>query len=446
MMLFWNGLAPNSPLYNVPIAFRIAGPVNVSALEDALTLVRSRHQILRTNYAVVNGEQVQLIRSAGRLSIPLVDCCFQRAKPTTLDVRKLVDREAQRPFNLRSDSMLRAALVRSEPEDQVLIMTMHHIAADGWSLGVLVHELIPAYDAFSRGATPQLPELPMQYSDYAVWEKEHFQKPAFQETIAFWKEQMSGCPDTCEVVPIEHPRPAQQSFRGSTQKITLPLEFFKQLAGLGQQYRASVFMVAVTALDIMLSRYSGQTDIILGVPMANRGREEFLSLIGCFMNQITLRCDLSGNPTVANLLEQVREQVLKAFFHQTLPFTELVRLLKPKRSPNQNPLFQVEFLYQSYDMPLPDWQGLKVTRADFETNASKFDLSVIIETREEFEIKFEYNTDLFEVDTIRAMLRHYHWVLQNVLHHPEAHLSDFPTGFPCPIESSAVSAATRPAV
>jgi non-ribosomal peptide synthetase component F len=180
--------------------------------------------------------------------------------------------------------------------------------------------------------------------------------------------------------------------------------------------------------------------------MANRSREEFLGMIGCFMNQVALRCDLSGDPTFIKLLEQVREQVLKALFHQALPFTELVRLVKPKRSPNQNPLFQVEFLYQSYDMPLPDWTGLKITRADFEVAASKFDLSVIIETREEFEIKFEYNTDLFEADTIRAMLRQYEWVLQNILHHPEAHLSDFPTGFPCPIERSAVSATVRTAV
>lgn len=445
-MLFWNGFAPNSSLYNVPIAFRIEGPVNVGALEDALTLVRARHQILRTNYTVAAGEQVQIVRSADRLSIPVIDCSFQQAKPSAVEVRRLVDREAQRPFNLRSDSMLRAALVRCEPHDQVLIMTMHHIAADGWSLGILVHELIPAYDAFSRGAVPQLPDLPMQYSDYAAWERENFQKPAFQETMAFWKEQMSGCPDTCEVVPVEHPRPPQQTFRGSTQKINLPLAFFQQLADLGQQYRASVFMVAVTALTIMLNRYSGKTDIVLGVPMANRSREEFLALIGCFMNQIALRCDLSGNPSVTQLLERVREQVLKALFHQTLPFSELVRLVKPKRSPNQNPLFQVEFLYQSYDMPLPDWPGLKITRADFETAASKFDLSVIIETREDFEIKFEYNTDLFEADTIRAMLRQYEWVLQNLLHHPEAHLSAFPTGFPRPIERSAVSAAARPAV
>ena len=444
MMLFWNELTPSLPLYNVPFGFHINGPLNITALENAFTLVRARHQILRTNYVTAHGEPAQLLRPPAHLTIPVIDCSLKGSKPSAAEIQQLIQQEARRPFDLKSDPMLRVALIRSAPEQHALVITLHHIVADGWSLGLLVQELTPAYEAFSRGEEPHLPDLPMQYADFAIWEKESFQKRAFQDTVAFWKEQMSGCPDVCELIPPDHPRPAQHTFSGDVQKILLPLEFFRRLTELGQRHGASAFMVTLAGLLFMLQRYTGKTDVVLGVPMANRAREEFLGIVGCFINQVPIRCDFSGDPSFTVFLDQVRERTLKALFHQEMPFTEIVRLLRPKRLPNQSPLFQVEFVYQSYEMPLPKWPGMKITRAEIETATSKFDLSVIVEVREEFEIKFEYNTDLFGAGTMRSMLRQYEQILHTLLENPRLHLSDFPTGFPCPIERTAASVIARP--
>jgi hypothetical protein len=324
--------------------------------------------------------------------------------------------------------MLRAALFRMSQSEHLLVLTMHHIAADGWSVGVLVKELSQAYLSFVGASANTLPPLQVQYADFARWQRNLLNSPTMQRCLSFWTQQLEGVAGNSELLPLDHPRPAQQTFVGATLRTALPGSSLSDFAELGQLRRATPFMVMLAGLQTLLRGYSANDEVIIGVPVANRARPEFEPLIGCFINMVAVRGDLSGNPTFLELLTRTRETALAAFLHPEVPFSEVVRHLRPKRSANRTPWFQIQLVLQNYPMPEIRWPGLSVQRFEVDTATSKFDLSVLIEKKEDLEIGFEYNTDLFDPSTMQRMLDEYASLLRRVLKHPDARVRDLSVG------------------
>jgi hypothetical protein len=336
--------------------------------------------------------------------------------------------EARRPFQLGQDLMLRAMLFRLAESDHVLVLTMHHIASDGWSVGVLIRELSQSYLALSGGDPSALEPLRAQYIDFARWQRDLLQGQASERCLSFWRHQLEHIDGTSELLPLDRARPSHQTFVGDTLRTALPISTLADFAGLGQLRRATPFMVMLAGLQALLHTYSGNDEVVLGVPVANRARPEFEPLIGCFINMVAVRGDTSGNPTFLELLSRVRETALAAFLHPEVPFSEVVRHLRPKRSSNRTPWFQIQLVLQNYPMPEIQWPGVTVRPFTVDTATSKFDLSVLVEMKDEIEIAFEYNTDLFEPGTMRRMLREYANILRRVVRYPDARLRDLSVG------------------
>jgi len=431
-MLFWDRLVPHSAVYNVPLALRLSGSLDTEALKRSIALIVSRHDVLRSNFLFIGGEPAQVAGAPDRMDFSVIDLSRLPAEEKSSAVQKAVLEEVRRPFDLAKDLMLRVRVFRAGPDDHALVLTMHHIASDGWSVGVLVNELSEAYLAFTTGSEPNLPPLRIQYADWAKWQRDLLQGPALESLLAFWKQQLAGMPEFADLIPPHHPRPATQTFAGGVVKTVLPDSFLAEMAQVGQMRRATVFMVMLAAFQALLHRYSGRDDIAIGAPVANRARPELTSLIGCFINMVVVRGILSGNPTFLEFLGRVRETALAAFFHPELPFSELVRHLRPKRSANHTPYFQVQLVFQNYPMPAIQWPGLTMSRIDIDTGTSKFDLSVFIEQKpnQGLEVLFEYNANLFEQPAINRVLEDYRLVLESVVKNPEIRLSDLPVPTP----------------
>jgi hypothetical protein len=427
-MLFWDRLVPRSPVYNVPTPLRISGPLNIEALKRAITLIVSRHQVLRSNFLFIGGEPAQVAGPPDRVDFSLIDLSHLPSHGKAAALPQAAQEEVERPFDLARDAMLRVRVFRGDVQDHILVLTMHHIASDGWSVGVLVNELSESYLAFSTGREPNLPPLRIQYADWAKWQRELLQGPMLENLLSFWKQQLAGIPEFSDVLPLNRPRSAKQSFDGGLVRTVLPDSFTAAMAQVGQMRRATVFMVMLAAFQALLHRYSGREEIAIGAPVANRARPELMALIGCFINMVVVRGIISGNPTFLEFLARLRETALAAFFHPELPFSELVRHLRPKRSPNHTPYFQVQLVFQNYPMPPIQWPGMTVKRLDMDSAASKFDISVFIEQKENegLEIAFEYNASLFDHAAMEQMLGEYRLVLESVVKNPETRLRDLP--------------------
>lgn len=425
-MLFWSKLTPGSAVYNVPIAFRVRGNLNRQALLDSIGMILSRHEVLRSSFFFRRGEPCVSVRAAAELSLELVDLSAVSAENKESAVQAAANAQCRRPFDLEHQPLLRVALLRISDEEQILILTMHHIAADGWSVGVLLNELKECYRAISQRTTPSLPSLRAQYADFARLQLELVQRPDSQRSILFWKDQLAAIPLDHDPVPLDHPRGSHQTFEGATLRSLLPATTLGELTQVGQLKRATAFMVMLAALDLLLFSRSGETDTVIGVPTANRNRAEFEHLIGCFINMVAVRTRLSENMTFLELLSKVRESSLAAFLHSEVPFSEVIRHLHPRRTSNRTPIFQVQLVFQSYPMPEMDWPGLNVRRFEVDTGTSKFDLSVLVEMKETgLEIGFEYNSGLFEQAAMQRLLDDYVGILLRVAKAPEAQLRDF---------------------
>jgi Condensation domain len=437
-MLFWDRLVPRSAAYNVPVAFHLRGRLDVAALRKTIQLILARHEILRSHFVFADEDPVQVVRAvpSPEACLSIVEVPYSRAAADSRGLQQMINAAAQRPFDLAKDVLLRALLFRLAETQHALLLNMHHIAGDGWSLGILVRELSEAYFAFSRGNQPQLSALPGQYAAFAKWQRNLAQTPEWSATLSFWREQLRSLPEFSDLLQTDRPRPAQQTFTGATLRTSLPQPLVTALTELGQMRRATLFMVMLAALQILLQRSSGKNDIPVGVPLANRNRTEFQDLIGCFMNMVVIRGDLSGNPDFLTVLSRLRETALAGFFHPEVPFSELVRHLHPKRALSHTPFFQVQLAFQSYPMPDINWPGLEITRLDVDTATSKFDLSVVVEPKNGLEIGFEYNTSLFTPDTMKRLLRQYTSILQKAVRNPNMRITDFPA------EADTLSAAT----
>ncbi|HEY0605955.1 MAG TPA: amino acid adenylation domain-containing protein, partial [Herpetosiphonaceae bacterium] len=422
---FLSQLESDNWSYNVPASLRLAGALDVAAFQQSLNTIVERHEILRTTFATADGQPVQVIAPAQIVPLPLLDLQTLPPDEREAEARRMVADELRRPFDLARGPLIRASLLRLSAEDHVLLLTLHHIVADGWSIGVFIRELIALYGAFAKGTTPALPELPIQYADYAVWQRDWLQGAELENQLAYWRRQLA------DLVPLELPadyqRPPVPSFRGAVQTFVLPPAISEGLAAISRRQDATLFMTLLTAFQVLLARYTGQHDIVVGSPIAGRMRAEVADLMGCFVNTLVLRTDLDGNPTFAELLGRVRQTALDAYAHQDLPFEQVVEALQPERDLSRNPLFQVMFDLQNAPPSAPELPGLAMVPLTLEHSTEKFDLSLSFEEAEgKLSGVLRYSTDLFAPATIAQMLAHFQTLLHGIVADPGRPIADLP--------------------
>jgi hypothetical protein len=367
-----------------------------------------------------------VIGEARSVSLPVQELSRLGEQEREAAAAEVIAREAQAGFDLESGPLVRARLLRLGAEEHVLLLTMHHIVSDGWSIGVLVRELSALYTAYAEGQGSPLAELAIQYADYAVWQREWLQGEVLQEQLQYWREQLQGAPAVLEL-PTDHPRPAMQSFRGGQQQVTLSAAVAAGLKELSRREGVTLYMTLLAAWQVLLARYSGQEEVVVGSPIAGRTRGETEGLIGLFVNTLVLRSDLSGDPSFVELLQRVKEVCLGAYAHQDVPFEKLVEELQPERSLSHNPLFQVMFLLQSRAPECGHMGKLRLRTQTVESATAKFDLSLAVaETQEGFSCSLQYSTDLFDPSTITRMLRHFETLLAGIVAAPQQRLSQLP--------------------
>jgi amino acid adenylation domain-containing protein len=417
---------PGSSVYNIPFAVHLTGLLDVTALEKSLNEIVQRHEALRTTFSTVQEEPVQIITPTLPLTLTLTDLRELPETQREAELRRLADREARRPFDLVPGPLLRAALLRLDEKEHVLLLTMHHIVSDGWSMGVLFRELSALYKAFCTGEPCQLPELPIQYADFAVWQRKWLQGETLEDQLSYWRDRLNGAPPLLEL-PTDRPRPSIQAYQGARHSLILPPSLNATLKAMGRQEGVTLFMMLLAGFKILLYRYTGQGDIVIGSPVANRNRVEIEELIGFFVNTLVLRTDLSGNPTFRQLLGRVSEECLGAYAHQDLPFEKLVEELQPERTLSHSPLFQVMFILQNTPRSALELSGLTLNPLEVDSGAAKFDLTLsMVEETEGLHGELEYDTDLFDAATIERMAGHFHTVLEGIVADPEQRLSELP--------------------
>jgi amino acid adenylation domain-containing protein len=418
-------LEPGAPAYNLPTAMRLTGLLNVPALEQSLSEVVRRHEALRTIFPAVEGGPVQVISPAQPLALTVVDLSQLAEAERENQARYIATEEARRPFDLAKGPLLRTALLRLAEQQQILLITMHHIISDGWSMGVLFRELGAIYEAYCGGRPSPLAELPIQYADYAVWQREWLQGEVLEKHLSYWKRQLAAAPALLEL-PTDRPRPAVQTFRGGRETVALSRELSEALERLGRREGASLFMVLLAAFQLLLNRYTGQDDIVVGTPITSRHRVELEGLIGFFVNTLVLRTDLSGNPSFRELLGRVREVALGAYAHQDVPFEKLVEELQPERSLSHTPLFQVFLNLANTGQAPIHLPGVTVETLSSSEAQSKFDLTLYVR-EEEGGMRFNlvYNADLFGPERKAELLQQFQSLLAQAVANPGARVGGF---------------------
>ena len=423
---FLDQLAPGSPFYNLPQVISIKGNLNVDALQRTLNEIVSRHEALRTTFADGPDGPTQVIAKTLTITVPIRDLTAVAPSAHAGTISVLAREEARRPFDLSAGPLLRACLFVLDSNSYVLFLTMHHIVSDGWSLGVLFRELATIYESFAAGKASPLPPLPIQYADFAVWQRETLQGAALSRQLEYWKTRLADAPPVLDL-PADKTRPVIQEFHGARTVWLLPLRLTQKLKDVSTEHRATLFMTLLAAFKVLLWRYTNQPDIVIGSPIANRTRAETEDLIGFFVNTLVLRTDLSGNPTFAELLKRIKEIALGAYDHQDLPFEKLVEELSPERDPGRNPLFQVSFVLQNATRSHLELHELSLERLDIDSGTAKFDLSLsILEEADRLKTSWEYNIDLFEPDRIERMMRHFEMLLEAIVARPETPIGELP--------------------
>jgi len=423
---FLNQLEPNSSAYNIPTAYRLTGHLSIKTLEQSLNEIVRRHESLRTCFVSTDVELKQVIYSNLDLTLPIIDLQELLPDEKRIKAQQIATSEAQQPFTLATGPLFRTQLLRLSDQEHILLLNFHHIISDGKSCDVFFQELTTLYKTFSTDKPSPLPELPIQYADFAHWQRECLQGEILESKLNYWKQLLAGSLPILQL-PTNYPRPPVQTYPGAYQSLELSLHLTKALKTLSQQEGVTLFMTLLAAFQTLLYRYSGQEDIIVGTPIAGRNRIETEGLIGFFVNTLAIRTNLSGNPRFRQLLRQVREVTLGAYDHQDLPLERLIEELKPERDLSRSPLFQVMFVFQN--TPRQPWEllGLTITPLEVHSGTSKFDLTLALrETSEGIKGGIEYNTDLFEATTITRMLGHFQTLLESIVTNPEQHLSDLP--------------------
>src|SRR5438094_630468 len=421
---FLERFQPGSSLYNIPIAVRMEGPLDATLLSQAINQIIRRHEILRTRFELHNGQPVQIVAPSMTLNVPVADLgSLPRANRQT-EAMRLASEEAQRPFDLSRLPLARVNLLRLSATEHILLLTVHHIIFDGWSLTVFFRELAAIYERLRAGKPADLPELPIQYADFAVWQQGRLK--LLERDLAWWKRHLSGPLPILEL-PTDRPRAAVQTYRGAVESAVFPSDLSLPLQELGQRQDATLFMTLLAAFQTLLYRYTGQEEVLVGSPVAGRNLKETENVIGLFINTVVLRGDLSGNPTFRELLGRVRETAVDAYAHDEAPFEKLVEELQPARNLSHAPLFQVMFALEHAPLESVHWPGLKLAQLPLDTGTAKFDLTLyMVQSASALMERMEYNTDLFDPATIQRMLAHFQVLLQEIVADPGRRISNLP--------------------
>jgi len=421
---FLDQLHPGRSTYNIARRIRMEGELDVDALHRALQDVVARHESLRTTLVAIDGKPQQIVTPALSISLPLTDLSISPDRQA--QVQRLAVEEVRRPFDLARGPLFRAALFRLAPQEHLLVLTVHHVISDAWSLGIMSREIGTLYAAFTQGQPSPLPELPIQYGDFATWQRGTLVGAALERELDYWRQQLQTPPAALDL-PTDRPRPTVESTRGAKQSIVISRSVSDDLKALSQREGATLFTTLLAAFHTLLSRYSGQHDIVIGSPIAGRTLAETEGLIGFFVNTLALRLDSSGNPTFRQLLHLAREVALGAYAHQDLPFEKLVEELQPERDLGRTPLFQVAFAYQNFPSHKLELPGLALRSEPVESGSAKFDLMLYMWQRTDgLRAVLEYNTDLFDAGTIIRMLGHLETLLQSIAQDPDQRISELP--------------------
>ena len=421
---FLNLLEPDSTFYNITTGVRLKGRLSVEAIEYSLSQIVSRHESLRTTVGVKDGKPVQIIAPPKPVRLSVIDISYMGEEEQEAAVRRMVDEETRKPFDLMRGPVYRTALLRLSADEHVMFLTMHHIVSDGWSMGVFIRELGTIYTAYLEGRPPSLPDLWIQYADFSAWQQQWLQGAALETQLSYWKQRLGDDLPVLEL-PTDRTRPGIQTFRGSHEPFALSPELSGAIKALTRQRGVTLFMTLLAAYKALLFRYSGQDDILVGSPIANRNRVEIEHLIGFFLNTLVLRTDLSDNPSFVELLARVREEALGAYAHQDLPFEKLVEELHPERDLSRHPLFQTMFFIQNAPISYLELPEVTLMPVEIEAGATKFDLSMIMhEKREEVNGAVEYSTDLFDRDTIVRFISHYNHLLEAAVADPDRPITE----------------------
>ncbi|MEO5726973.1 MAG: condensation domain-containing protein, partial [Byssovorax sp.] len=421
---FLDQLQPGDVSYVVPLPIYLTGPLDSAALRRAIAEVVRRHEILRTTYGVVDARPVIVIHPPQDIDVPETSLSAMPAERRVAAARAEIAAESARPFDLATGPLFRARLLVLGDEDHVLLLAMHHIVVDGWSTGVLDREIATLYAAFSRGEPSPLPELAIQYADYAAWQRAWLAGEVLQTELAYWRAHLAGAPRAIDL-PTSRPRPPVQTYRGARRLFAVPAALAESLAELSRREGVTLFMTLLAAFDVLLHRYAGQDDIVVGTPIANRTRTETEGLIGFFVNTTVLRVRVTDDLSFRALLAQVKETCLGAYAHQDMPFERLVQELEPDRDPSRSPLFQVMFVLQNAPRAEAALSAVKRRELATPTVTAKFDLTLtMVEGARGLAGGFEYNVDLFDAATIDRIVAHLAAVLAAVVRDPGASVGE----------------------
>ncbi|GAX43730.1 amino acid adenylation domain-containing protein [Tolypothrix sp. NIES-4075] len=413
-------ICPGNVAYNIPIALRLIGDLDRKFLEEAFRKIISRHEILRTTFAIENGEPVQLIHAEQEFYLE------QKIITSPLDVEKELAAASHSAFNLVKGPLMRGILYQIQPREHILMVNLHHIISDGWSLGIFVKELTQFYSASVTGLEVSLPELPIQYGDYAEWQETWLQEESIKQQLNYWEKALFK-PLPVLDLPLDKLRPASQTFNGAVLRVSLPVSLTSSVAELAKVEGATFFMVALAVYQVLLYRYSGETDIIVGSAIANRRRSELDNLVGCFVNTLPLRGDLDGQLTFRQFLRQISQTCVEAYAHQDVPLELLIEKLEIKRDPSRSPIFQTLFALQNAPIGEIQLPGLTITPIYLDSGGAKFDLSLMLEPLGEgWQAALEYNTDLFTSETAERILTHYQQLLTAAINTPDVGINALP--------------------
>src|SRR5215213_8237694 len=424
---FIEQLQPGNTAYNIFTASRLRGPLDVGAMHAAANELLRRHEVLRTTFKVVEGQPMQFVAPTLELSLAPVDLePLPRAEREAEALRRVLE-DVSAPFDLERGPLVRAGLLRLGATEHVFYLNMHHSITDRWSADIIEQDIGALYYSFLQGQPPSLPELPIQFVDYAVWQRERMRGEIYQAQLAYWKKQLGGAPFVLEL-PADNPRPSVQTFRGERVYFRLRKALLEALRELSREEGATMYMTLMAAYKLLLYRYTGQEDMLVGCSIANRDRPETQNMVGFLLNLLVLRTDMSGNPTFRELLARERETALGAYAHQDLPFGKLVQELRPTQDPSLNPVAQAAFIYLDFpELKTMESMGLEVTPLVIDNGASRFDLTLALtETDDGFNGSFEYISELYERPRMERMAKHLETLLEHVVADPDRRIRELP--------------------
>jgi len=416
---FLDQLEPNNFSYNIPLAFRVKGDLNYDLLKKAIQTITDRHEAVRTTFTSVNGKPMQVVRRELKVDAPVIDLTSLPSEQRDQEIKQIIDRETRFVFDLKKGPLFRIQILKAAEKEHVILLNMHHIISDGWSMGIIVQEISHLYSAYVKNVEPQLPPLKIQYADFAKWQRDFLTGERLRQELEFWKKQLGANPPLLEL-PTDKPRPAVKSYRGSRVSKKFSAEMMQKINNFSARNQVTNFMTLLAAFKVLLFRYTGQNEIYVGTPIANRNRPEIQNLIGFFVNTLVINSNVNGEQHFSRLIKQIKETAINAFAHEDIPFEMLVEELQPERSLSHTPLFQVMFVHQSRELDTFSMADLEVEPIKTENESAKFDLTLTVaELPDGLSASLEYDSDLFEPQTIDRMLEHYGILLQKLIDSPE---------------------------